>query len=97
MFSCKDVTEKANQYIDQELPLGARLKVQLHLFVCVNCRQYIKQLHMTINALGRMRKPADDVTRETSFKSLRRPSLKSWKCCRSKTSREIPSPKITPE
>ena len=70
MFSCKDVTEKANQYIDQELPLGARLKVQLHLFVCVNCRQYIKQLHMTINALGRMRKPADDVTPEETVSEI---------------------------
>lgn len=70
MFSCKDVTEKANQYIDQELPLGARLKVQLHLFVCVNCRHYIKQLHMTINALGRMRKPADDVTPEETVSEI---------------------------
>ena len=59
MFSCKDVTEKANQYIDQELPLFTRLKVQLHLFVCVNCRVYLKQLRLTISTLGLMSGPED--------------------------------------
>jgi len=54
MFSCKDITEKANEYIDRELPLFTRAKVQLHLFICVNCRQYLRQLQLTIHTLRKM-------------------------------------------
>lgn len=55
MLSCKDITEKANEYIDKELSISARVSFRMHLFVCVNCRNYITQLRTTILALGRMK------------------------------------------
>ena len=64
MLSCKDITEKANSYIDQELPFFTRLKVKLHLQMCKHCQRYVDQLQLTIQALGKMRqddKVSDDV------------------------------------
>lgn len=57
MLSCKDVTDQANAYIDDELPFIQRLRVRLHLFICMNCRLYMKQMHLTIKTLGRLKKP----------------------------------------
>ena len=57
MLSCKDITEKASEYLDQELPFFTRLKVKIHLRMCQNCDRYVKQLQITIRALGKMNKP----------------------------------------
>lgn len=56
MLSCKDVTDEANAYIDDELPFMKRLSVRMHLFICKNCRRYMNQLNVTIQTLGRMNK-----------------------------------------
>ena len=37
MLSCKDITENANSYLDKELPFFTRMKVNLHLMMCVHC------------------------------------------------------------
>jgi hypothetical protein len=62
MLSCKDVTEHANAYLEKELSITKRLSMRMHLFMCVNCRRYMDQLHVTIQTLGRMKKqePVDD-------------------------------------
>jgi hypothetical protein len=62
MLSCKDVTEHANAYLEKALPITKRLSMRMHLFICLNCRRYMDQLHITIQTLGRMKKqePVDD-------------------------------------
>ena len=55
MLSCKDITEKANQYLDHDLPFMVRLNFRIHLFMCVNCKRYVQQLRTTILTLGRMK------------------------------------------
>lgn len=62
MLSCKDITEQANAYLDRELPLMKRLSVHMHLFVCVNCRRYMNQMRVTIQALRGMK--TDEVVTE---------------------------------
>ncbi|NOZ53883.1 MAG: zf-HC2 domain-containing protein [Gammaproteobacteria bacterium] len=56
MISCKDITEKANDYIDRELPLLTRMKMKIHLFACIHCQRYVSQLQITILALRKMKK-----------------------------------------
>ncbi|MCI0507854.1 MAG: zf-HC2 domain-containing protein [Gammaproteobacteria bacterium] len=56
MLNCKDITKKANGYLDKELPYFTRLQVKLHLLVCVHCQRYINQLRATIRALGKLKK-----------------------------------------
>lgn len=55
MLSCKDITEKADDYLDHRLPLANRVALQLHLFVCVNCRRYLHQLKLTIGVLHQLK------------------------------------------
>jgi hypothetical protein len=55
MLSCKEITEKANEYLESELPFGTRLRVRMHLLMCTHCRRYVKQLQTTIRAIGLMK------------------------------------------
>ena len=70
MLSCKDITEKANEYVDKELPLVARVKFHIHLFMCVNCRRYVTQLKTTILALGRMRHDTNTEVEDSRIESI---------------------------
>lgn len=56
MLSCKEITEKANSYLDQELPFFTRMQVKLHLMMCEHCQRYVNQLRITISTLGKLRK-----------------------------------------
>jgi hypothetical protein len=42
MLSCREVTERASDYLDRALPLRQRLAVRLHLFMCQHCRRYLR-------------------------------------------------------
>ena len=44
VFSCRDVAERASDYLDRDLSLRSRLQFRLHLFLCRDCRRYIDQL-----------------------------------------------------
>lgn len=52
MLNCRDVTQHASDYLDKTLPLGQRLRLRLHLFMCIHCRRYLKQLRATIGLIG---------------------------------------------
>ena len=54
MLRCKDITEKANEFVEHDLPILERLKFRIHLFMCVNCKRYVDQLRTTILTLQRM-------------------------------------------
>ncbi len=64
MLSCKDITEKASEYLEQDLPFFVRLKFKMHLKMCINCQRYVNQLQTTIQLLGKMKQPVttDDST-----------------------------------
>jgi hypothetical protein len=44
MLSCKDVTQLISQSMDTSLPIGKRIGVRIHLFLCRFCQRYEKQL-----------------------------------------------------
>ncbi len=44
MLTCKEVSHLLSEAQDRKLPLGERLPLRLHLFMCVGCRNYGKQL-----------------------------------------------------
>ena len=70
MLSCKDITEKANEYIDHELSLVHRVKFRMHLFVCVNCRRYIAQLKTTIQTLGRIKNDIPPTLQDSELEEI---------------------------
>ncbi len=51
MLSCKDINQKASQYIDSELSFSQRLAIGFHLLMCVHCRRYMRQLAAMVNTL----------------------------------------------
>ena len=44
VLSCRDVTEKANAYIDGELDLWPRTRFRMHLLACKYCRGFVEQM-----------------------------------------------------
>lgn len=44
MLNCKEATQRMSEAQDRPLPLGERLPLRLHLFMCAGCRNYGKQL-----------------------------------------------------
>jgi len=64
MLSCKDITENANSYLDKELPFFTRMKVNLHLMMCVHCKRYVEQLNATIRTLGNLKRADETVSEE---------------------------------
>jgi len=56
MLSCKELTEIATDYLEQDLPWGERLRVQIHLWMCKHCQRYVDQMRMVITLLQRLPK-----------------------------------------
>ena len=54
MLSCKQLTELATDYLEQDLPWSKRLQVQLHLWMCSHCRGYLDQMRKVIGLLRRL-------------------------------------------
>lgn len=68
MLSCREVTEKASDYLDRTLPWGQRLGMRLHILMCQHCRRYLRQIRAVVKALGLM--PAYEVPAETVSKQV---------------------------
>jgi predicted anti-sigma-YlaC factor YlaD len=54
MLSCKELTELATDYLEQDLPWRDRLSVQVHLWMCRHCRRYLDQMRQAIGLLRRL-------------------------------------------
>jgi hypothetical protein len=54
MLSCKDVTRLLSESMDHSLPLGKRVGVRLHLFVCKFCSRYERQLLLIRETIRRL-------------------------------------------
>jgi anti-sigma factor RsiW len=63
MLSCREVTDKASDYLDAALPPGQRMALRLHLSVCRHCRRYLRQLRATVAALRHL--DGADVSEDT--------------------------------
>jgi len=44
--ACKQASYLASESLDRKLSLSERLRYQLHLFMCHNCRNFRKNLNM---------------------------------------------------
>lgn len=58
MLTCKELTEIITDYLDGRLTVMQRISFQLHIGMCRNCREYLRQMKMTIRTLGMMPKVA---------------------------------------
>ncbi len=55
MLTCRQITGLVTDYLEGRLPLGQRLRFQVHLGMCRNCRWYLSQMKSTIRTLNWLR------------------------------------------
>ena len=56
MLNCKEISERASEFIDGNLPWYERLEVRLHLMMCRFCREYVRQMALVVRSLRRLGK-----------------------------------------
>jgi hypothetical protein len=54
MLNCRDVTERASDFIDARLPIRIRLEMRLHLLMCRFCREYLRQMALVVRTLRQL-------------------------------------------
>lgn len=57
MMTCQQLTELVTDYAEGRLGLLDRARFQLHLGLCHDCREYLRQVRATARALGRLEAP----------------------------------------
>ena len=50
-LTCRDLTDRASEYLDGCLPILTKVRVGLHLASCTHCRTYVKQIDFISSAL----------------------------------------------
>jgi len=50
VLSCKDASRLASQSQDRRLALSEKIGLRLHLWICHNCRTFLRQLQMIRHA-----------------------------------------------
>jgi hypothetical protein len=56
MLKCKDIANVASDYLDGSLDWKKLFFVKLHLFICVNCKRFVRHLLTTIRYIGGMKR-----------------------------------------
>lgn len=54
-LSCRELVALLTDYLEDELPVPTRARVEAHLATCPDCTAYLKQIRTTIAAAGRLR------------------------------------------
>lgn len=54
MLKCREIEQLASDYLDKDLSLRQRMAFKMHLFMCHNCRNYVRQLKTTISSIRLM-------------------------------------------
>lgn len=54
MLTCREMTQLVTDYLERKLSWTDRLRFQLHLGTCRHCREYLREMKVTVRALGRL-------------------------------------------
>lgn len=77
MLTCKDATRLVSEHQDRALSLRERIGLRMHLWMCVNCRRFERQigmirklLHLSIDEAGMAGEELSPEARERIRKAL---------------------------
>lgn len=70
MLTCQELTELASAHLEGRLVLAESLQFQLHRAMCGDCREYVRQVALTRDALAGLRELPLDDTSVTALASL---------------------------
>ena len=51
---CREAVELVTDYLEGVLPPRERARFEAHLAVCPHCHEYLREIRLTIEALGRV-------------------------------------------
>lgn len=54
MLTCRDVTERATDYVEGAMPFGQQVSLWMHLAMCKHCRAYLHQYRTTIALMNQL-------------------------------------------
>jgi predicted anti-sigma-YlaC factor YlaD len=75
MLTCRELTELVTDYLEDRLSFGQRLRFEMHLGLCGDCRAYLRQMKQTIATLGSLH--GGDIPEKASKELLTR--FRAWK------------------
>ena len=55
-LTCRDLTNRVSEYLDDRLSILTKVRVGLHLASCAHCRAYVKQIDLVCSALRNLPK-----------------------------------------
>lgn len=67
MLTCKELSEKATDYLESALSPAQLAGVKLHLLMCKHCRAYVDQLAKTVTLLKEAGESASDLAPDPSL------------------------------
>lgn len=71
MLSCKDVANRASDYLENHTSPKLRWQIRLHLMMCSHCRRFMRHLGMTQNlAKTVMQQESTDVDAELIYQRV---------------------------
>lgn len=57
MLTCQRLTEIVTDYLEGRLPFFQRMQFRLHVGMCQHCREYLRQMRLTVHAAGSLPPP----------------------------------------
>ncbi len=63
MLTCKDASHLVSENLERRLSFRERWGLRMHLWICVNCRRFERQMnfmHAALRTLGKRAEVADD-------------------------------------
>ncbi|TAL10073.1 MAG: anti-sigma factor [Nitrospirae bacterium] len=73
--TCKSFTEAVTDYLEGNLSVLDWVRFQMHLGLCLGCRLYLRQMKLTIRAMGTL--PEKPIPADVRAELIRR--FRNWK------------------
>jgi anti-sigma factor RsiW len=55
-LTCRGVSDRASEYLDDNISILTKVRVGLHLATCTHCRAYVQQIDLVSSALSSLPK-----------------------------------------
>ncbi len=62
MLNCKEISERASDYIDKNMSFAQRMQLKFHLLMCKHCYHFVQQLAQTMRITSALKpnQPSDE-------------------------------------
>ena len=74
-FTCKEVAQLITEYLEGTFSLSQKLRFQMHIGLCLACRNYLRQMKYTVATLRQL--PSEPVPPEVKEALMNR--FRTWK------------------